>query len=28
VCLAIGLLGEFYTRKRVSLSWNARGLGQ
>ena len=28
VCLAIGLLGEFYTRRRVSLSWSARGLGQ
>lgn len=26
--LVIGLLGEFYTRQRASLSWGARGLGQ
>ena len=24
VCLTIGLLAEFFTRKRVSLSWSAR----
>lgn len=28
VCLVIGLLGEFYTRKHASLSWGARGIGQ
>ena len=26
--LVIGLLGEFYTRQRASISWGARGLGQ
>ncbi len=25
VCFAIGLMGEFYTRGRVSLSWTAKG---
>jgi ABC-type polysaccharide/polyol phosphate export permease len=24
VCIMIGLMGEFYTRKHVSLSWNKR----
>jgi ABC-type polysaccharide/polyol phosphate export permease len=24
-CLAIGLMGEFYTRNRASISWSARG---
>jgi len=25
VCLMIGLIGEYYTRRRASLSWSARG---
>lgn len=24
-CLLVGLMGEFYTRRRASISWNARG---
>jgi hypothetical protein len=24
VCIMIGLMGEFYTRKHASLSWEAR----